>query len=154
MKGDFNHIDFDKSIGPWLGKTVKMLDYYLQQAFEGANLDLTKEQMVILKKLHEEDGLNQNELALLTYRDKSSLARLLNKMESKNYVLRTQSTHDKRINEVFLTKMGRQVFRQSRPIIQGIIDKMEYGISEKAKEQIIDTLKKVRENFQEVNTLI
>ncbi|TMM52116.1 MarR family transcriptional regulator [Maribacter algarum] len=144
MKKEFDLIDFEKSIGPWLGKTVKIVDYYLQEAFQNAGLDLTKEQMIVLKKLHEKDGLNQNELAFLTYRDKSSLARLLAKMESKKYVVRKQSAEDKRSNEVFLTKEGREMFKRTRPVIKSIMDVMEQDISKKEKQQIIGILKKVQ----------
>ena len=81
MKSEENFIDFENSIGPWLGKTVKVLDFFAQESFNNANLDLTKEQMIVLKKLTFKDGLNQNELAFLTLRNKSSLTRLLSKME-------------------------------------------------------------------------
>ena len=90
VKKEHIHIDFENSIGPWLGKTVKVIDYVLQESLKTNSLDLTKEQMVVLKKLHDNDGLNQNELAFLTLRNKSSLTRLLTKMESKNYILRKQ----------------------------------------------------------------
>ena len=148
MKIIENHIDFEKSLGPWLGKTVKIVDYHLMEAFHKAELDLTKEQMVVLKKLHSQDGLNQNELAFLTYRDKSSLARLLSKMESKGYLMRKQSIADKRINEVFLTDKGRLVYQKTRPVINEIINAMEAGITEKEKQQIINILKKVQKNFE------
>ena len=73
MKSNEIEIDFDNSIGPLLSKTVKILDFFVQEYFNRATLDLTKEQMVVLKKLSFEDGLNQNELAFLTLRNKSSL---------------------------------------------------------------------------------
>lgn len=149
MKIDHHTIDFEKSIGPWLGKTVKLVDYHMHEAFCEAKLDLTKEQMVVLKKLHIKDGLNQNELAFLTYRDKSSLARLLSKMESKNYITRKQSNEDRRSNEVFLTDTGRDVYKKTRPVIKNLIDNMECGITEEEKRQIIHILKKVQSNFTE-----
>ena len=148
MKIKENSIDFENSIGPWLGRTMKMLDYHMLETFQNAGLDLTKEQMVILKKLHFEDGLNQNELAFLTYRNKSSLARLLLKMENKSYIIRKQNIEDKRINEVYLTEVGRSVYKKTRPVIKEMINTMEAGISEKEKQQIINTLKKVQKNFE------
>ena len=150
MKIENNPIDFEKSIGPWLGRTMKMVDYHMLEAFKNAGLDLTKEQMVILKKLHQQDGLNQNELAFLTYRDKSSLARLLSKMETKGYIIREQNIEDKRINEVFLTANGRKVYEKTRPVIKDMIRTMESGINEAEKQLIIKTLKKVQKNFESV----
>ncbi len=141
-------IDFEKSIGLWLGRTMKMVDFHMHKAFENAGLDLTKEQMVVLKKLYEHDGLNQNELAFLTYRDKSSLARLLTKMELKKYIERKQSKDDKRVNQVFLTSEGEKMYSKTRPIIKGLIDKMEYDISGEQKKQMIELLQKVQKNFE------
>jgi DNA-binding MarR family transcriptional regulator len=119
----------------------------LQEAFDRHGLDMTKEQMVILKKLHEQDGINQNELASLTYRDKSSLARLISKMESKKYIRRVQSKEDKRNNEIFITEEGLKILAETRPVIQEVIDVMEQGINKEDKALIINTLKKVQNNF-------
>lgn len=147
MKEEGLSIDFEKSIGPWLGRTMKMVDYHLHEAFNNAAIDLTKEQMVVLKKLHEKDGLNQNELAFLTYRDKSSLARLLSKMEKKEYIIRRQDAEDKRVNNIFLTEQGKIIFSKTRPVVQKVIDRMENGVLASEKNQIISILKKVQTNL-------
>lgn len=147
MKLKDTQVDFENSIGPWLGKTVKILEYYLQERFKQHGLDLTKEQMVVLKKLHDEDGLSQNELAFLTLRNKSSLTRLLSKMEKKGYINRMQSSKDKRINNVFLTNFGKDTFMKTKPAIKEMITVTEQNISEVEKQQIIRTLKKIQSNF-------
>ena len=140
-------IDYENCIAPWLGKTAKILDYHLQEYFSKNNLDLTKEQMIVLKKLHDKDGLNQNELAFLTLRNKSSLTRLLSKMEKKSYITRKQCECDKRINQVYLTKLGKKIFQKTRPVIQKMIDTVEKDITEQEKKQIIDILQKIQANF-------
>jgi DNA-binding MarR family transcriptional regulator len=148
------HIDFENSIGPWIGKTVKLMDYIILESMKSSNLDLTKEQMIVLKKLHDSDGLNQNDLAFLTLRNKSSLTRLLAKMESKNYILRKQSPTDKRVNNVFLTDLGKETFYKTKPVIKEMITTMELGISKEEKDQMIQTLKKVETNFNSKNEFI
>lgn len=140
--------DFETSVGPWLGRTVKLVDYHLQEAFDTHDIDLTKEQMIVLKKLQEQDGVNQNELASLTFRDKSSLARLLTKMENKSYIIRVQSIEDKRNKEVFITPEGDEVFNRTRPVIQGVINIMEHGMAADHKKLMIENLKKIQRNFQ------
>jgi DNA-binding MarR family transcriptional regulator len=147
VKIDENSIDFEASIGPWLGRTIKLIDYFLLESLKSNDLDLTKEQMIVLKKLHDNDGLNQNELAFLTLRNKSSLTRLLSKMENKNYILRKKSKIDKRINNVYLTQLGKDTFTKTRPVIKKIIQVMENDISENEKKQMINTLKKIQFNF-------
>jgi len=147
MKSRNIQVDFEKSIAPWLGRTMKIVDYYIHEALESKQLDLTKVQMIVLKKLHDQDGMPQSELAFLTLRNKSSLTRLLVKMEKKNYITRKQSKSDKRINRVFLTDLGREIFNKTRPIIKDIINTMEMNVSPSEKEQMIHLLKKIQFNF-------
>lgn len=147
-------VDFDTSIGRWIGSTAKMVDNYLHEAFQSQGLDLSKEQMIVLKKLHENDGLIQNELAYLTLRDKSSLARLLAKMERKNYITREQDEFDKRVNRVFLTETGRTTFRRTRPIIVGLKEIMEKNIKEEEIYQLIKTLRSIQHNINSAETEI
>jgi len=147
MKTEDEFIDYDNCIAPWLGKTVKLLDYYLQEVLNNNGLDLTKEQMIVLKKLHDQDGLNQNELAFLTLRNKSSLTRLLSKMENKKYITRKQCKKDKRINKVYITTMGKNIFKKTRPVIKYMMDTVENNITEKEKKQFINTLQKIQSNF-------
>lgn len=140
-------VDFEESIAPWLGKTVKIVEYYLQEEMLKQGLDLSKEQMIVLKKLYEEDGRNQNELAFLTLRDKSSLTRLLSKLEKKEYIKRIQSEEDRRVNHVFITPSGVEIYKRSRAVIQKIVGIMEHDISQEEIDQIIRTLQKIQTNF-------
>ncbi len=151
MKSEQPTVDFEKSLGPWIGRTSKITDYHLQEAMQRHGLDLSKEQMIVLKKLQVQDGMNQNELAQLIYRDKSSLARLLSKMEKKDFILRKQSKHDKRINAVYLTEKGRLTFENSLAAIEEVIAIMEKNISKKEKQIVIEILKKVQNNFTNHN---
>lgn len=147
MKVKDENVDFENSIGPWLGKTVKIIEYYFQEALNSQKIDLTKEQMIVLKKLHDNDGLNQNELAFLTLRNKSTLTRLLSKMEKKKYIIREQSKGDKRVNNVYLTDLGRETFKRTKPVIKYMIETMEQNITEEEKDQTIKVLKKIQFNF-------
>ena len=147
MNSSKKAFDFENTIGPWLGKTIKILDYYLLETFKENDLDLSKEQMIVLKKLHDQDGLNQNELAFLTLRNKSSLTRLLSKMENKKYITRERDDLDRRINRIYITKLGREIFSKTRPVIGNLIKKMERDISKEEKEQMIAILKKIQHNF-------
>lgn len=147
MTFEERNIDFENSIGPWLGKTVKIVDYYLQETLKEKNLDLTKEQMIVLKRLHDKNGQSQNELAFITLRNKSSLTRLLSNMEKKHYIIRKKSKNDKRINHVHLTGFGIETFKRVKPILKNMISTMEQNISASEKEQIISILKKIQYNF-------
>ncbi|MCL7761903.1 MarR family transcriptional regulator [Polaribacter sp. Z014] len=124
-----------------------MVNFFFQESFRSRNIDLTKEQMMLLKKLHDQDGLNQHDLAFLTLRNKSSLARLLVNMEKKNYIFREQNKDDKRIKNVYITNLGKEVFNKAKPIIQDLITTMETNITPEDKQQIINIFKKIQTNL-------
>ena len=147
MQSSKHKIDFESSIAPWLGKTSKIIDYYIHDALQRQGLDLSKEQMIVLKKLHDKDGLAQNDLAFLTLRNKSSLTRLLVKMEHKGFIDRKQSSKDKRSNHVYLTDAGRAIFKKARPVIKEVIKTMEKQLSPNEIDQFITTLKKIQFNL-------
>ena len=128
-----------------------MVDYYLHDLLNQFGLDMSKEQVITLKMLHDNDGdgLNQNDLAFLTSRDKSSLARLLSKMEKKKYILRKQHLEDKRVNQVFLTDEGRSVYKQAKVVLKELICSMEKDISQTEKKQLVNILKKVQFNLMQ-----
>ncbi|CAL2061613.1 MarR family transcriptional regulator [Tenacibaculum sp. 190524A05c] len=140
-------MDLEKTLAPWLGKTMKMIDNHIQDLFYEQNISLTKTQWILLKKLHEKDGVAQQELAFLTGRDKTSLTRLVNTMEKKNLVARIPSKSDKRINHIFLTKNGESLFKESLPIIEKFITALQENITEEEINSTIAVIKKVQENL-------
>lgn len=141
--------EFEDALGPWMGTTVKLIEYHLQGAFEEAGIPLTKEQLIVLKMLHQKDGRNQIELAILTSRNKSSLTRLLAKMEKKKFVKRKSCCDDKRAKLVYLTEEGKHVFRKALPIARIINRKIQQGLHDKEKETFIQIIKKIQTNLGE-----
>lgn len=78
-------MDFEDTLGPWFGKTMKMMDFYFQDIFKSLSFEITKNQWIVLKKLSANDGTIQNELAFITDRDKTSLTRLITTMVRRNW---------------------------------------------------------------------
>lgn len=141
------YIDYENSIGPWLGKTVMLIAHYLMDVLKNEGLDITKDQIVLLKKLYFKDGINQNDLAFMMFRNKSSLARMLKIMERKGFIKREKSKIDKRNNHVFLTDLGRETFERIQPLLKDLIEKEEKGITIEEKKIVISVLKKMQSNI-------
>jgi DNA-binding MarR family transcriptional regulator len=139
--------ELDQTILPWLGRTMKALDYFMIDNFEAKGLNLTKAQMIILKILSKEDGIVQNDLAFITNRDKASLTRLIDTLEKKNFVTRSISPKDKRVKLVHITDEGKKMFDSALPVLNNIIQSIQEGISPKEIESAINVLKKIRKNI-------
>jgi len=133
---------------PWIGKTAKMMRVFMIENFKKHDFDLNIEQWVLLKRLHEEDGQVQNDLALITERNKASLTRLINTMEKKNYVARIPDIEDKRVNKIFLTANGRKIFEATFKIMHEAVEELQAGIGIEEILATIEVLKKLQKNIK------
>lgn len=148
---DFNNSksDFNKTLAPWIGKTFKMMNMFISDVFQKNNINVTKEQWIVLKVLNEDkDGIVQNELAFITERNKASLTRLINVMEKNNLVARIPSKEDSRKNFIYITKNGKQLFLKMKPIMLQRIESFQVGITEEEKETFIKVMTKIQNNIQ------
>lgn len=140
-------MDFQNTLGPWMGRTMKLMDILFMDSFKAIGLDLSKQQWLLLKILSDDDGQVQNDLAFITNRDKASLTRLITGMEKKNLVARIPSKTDKRINHIHLTKKGITTFNETLPIVENIIEQVQEPLSTQEINQTILILKKIHTNL-------
>jgi len=146
-------LDFNKTLAPWIGSTCKMMNFYISDVFKKNKIQVTKEQFIVLKILHEDkDGIIQNELAFITNRNKASLTRLINVMEKNHLVARIPSKKDSRKNLIYITKTGKQLFLKMKPIMLKCIETFQNGITENEKELFINIMTKIQTNLKN-NTL-
>ena len=138
--------EFEKSLGPWLGKTMKMIEIRIEDLLEEQGLDLSKMQFMVLKTVFNSQGISQNELAFYANRNKSSLTRLINTLEKKNYIARIPSKEDKRINQLFVTKQGEQVLMAAKPHFLKMASLLENGLTKEEIDATIKVLKKIQKN--------
>lgn len=146
--------DSNKYILPIIGRTAKLQRMYIGEVLKINNFDLTFEQWVLLLKVNQRDGLNQNELAFITDRNKASLTRIINKLEKKHLVARIPSSDDKRVNNIFLTTNGRNYFEKTLPIIKKAVKCIHENISEEEQHLVFSILQKLQDNIiKSSNTL-
>ena len=133
---------------PWIGKTMKHIDLFIASKLAEKGINLTRQQMILMKILFHDGPLPQNDLAFLTDRDKTSLTRLLGTMEKKNLVARIASQEDKRVNMVHLTKHGEKTLTELMPLFMEIVMTMQKGISEEEQKVVIGVMKQIQENIK------
>lgn len=149
MEINIDKSEFNKTLAPWIGQTSKLMTLFITDVFKKHNVQLTKEQWIVLKLLHEDkDGIIQNELAFITGRNKGSLTRLINVMEKNGLVKRIASKEDSRKNLVFITENGKKTFAKMKPIMLENIKTLQNGISETEIEQFISIMQKLQKNLK------
>lgn len=144
-------VDFDDTLIPWIGRLNLEFTYLSNKKFREQDINLSKEQWIVLKYLNQQDGLTQNDLAFITHRDKTSMTRLINNMEKKGYIRREICEQDRRINHIYIKKSGRDILYQTVPIMTELIRAVQAGLSKEIIENTIGTLKKVQINLKQIS---
>lgn len=141
------HFTEKQELIPIMGKLMKEMRAIMTKEFQYHDINLTKEQSIVLYRLHEQDGRPQRDLANVTARDKTSLTRLLKKMEIKKLIKRKQSRQDKRINLVYITKKGHKELQKALPIVLNIFNIAIDGIDQKKINETKLLLNKIYNNL-------
>ena len=150
MESSFHEAE---SVIPWIGRTAKFMDYYIVDYMMKKGVDISKSQLILLKKLHEKDGQKQNTLAYITNRSKTALSRLIQTMEKKELVYRVPSEKDMRINHIFLTAKGRKTWERSYPYFLEIVKELQEGISEKDLKIVQKAMEQIQININKTTNI-
>ncbi|MCB9255901.1 MAG: winged helix-turn-helix transcriptional regulator [Chitinophagales bacterium] len=149
MKNNTNIKPIEETLLPWIGRTTRLYSRRIQDSFKENDLDFSREQIILLKHLTEQDGLVQNDLACASNRDKTSLTRLVSKMEAKGLVTRMQCAEDNRCNKIYITPKGREKFEKAFPIVVATAKHMQEALSEEEIASTIKVLKKIINHLSE-----
>lgn len=97
--------------------TIKKIRNTLQKSFQNAGLDLTFDQWVLIDHIYRDQGINQNTLAEMTYKDPPTITRIIDLLEKKLLVKRVEALGDRRKFNLFLTKDGEKLRSKAYPIV-------------------------------------
>ena len=139
-------------IVPCIARTAKLMHVYMSQQFKRFNVPLTPKQWVLLKHLIFEDGQDQKHLALITERDKTSLARLISSMEKKGLVTRQPNPKDKRANFVHITDKGREAFEAAIPITEDVRKIFKEGLDKDELDVALAIIQKLHDHLKELTS--
>lgn len=96
------------------------LRYKLRKLFlaklKEASISISFEALEAMKFLYKQNGLNQQELADMLFKDKSSMTYLLDNMVKAGWVIRKEDDADRRNKLIFLTENAYQLKEQLAPM--------------------------------------
>ena len=139
--------NIDNTIGYALNRCVILLRLKLAQKFSESGYDITPEEWVILNRLWQKEGRSQNELAETTIKDKTTVTRLLNRMENKGLVVRQSSNEDSRVKLVHLTPYAKELETVLVPIAKELLSAGVADIDKGDVDIALSVLKKIELNL-------
>lgn len=127
-----------------IGLTSKHLGVYINDKLSSHGVDLTRNQYVLLKVLLEKEGSTQNDLAFLTERDKTSMARLVNCMENKGLLKKVTGEKDHRKRRIYPTSEGKALLKRATPLMKELELELIKDIDALDMQTTINVLKSVQ----------
>lgn len=133
--------NFDES----LGFLVHTLSTQMKQTLEVKlkTKNLTIYQFGALMQVYKNGSLTQKEIADFINTDEPSTARLMKRLEDKNFIKRTADEKDKRKKVISLTSEGRELLNELLPFALEVGNSFTSKISEQENKILYELLLKV-----------
>lgn len=126
--------------------TARKIYQYLNKNLE--EFGITPEQLVVLKKLKEEEGVSQKELALKVDKDQNTIKAIIDKLEKKEFLRREIKKDDKRVYLLFVTLKGKRLLKEVLEFEKKSEDDILYNLSEDKKKNLKEILEAIRDNLK------
>ncbi|MEM7335582.1 MAG: MarR family transcriptional regulator [Chloroflexota bacterium] len=140
----------DTSIGYLLNRCTILLRIEVAKQFKKNGYDITPEEWVVLNRLWQKDGQSQNEVARSTIKDKTTVVRLIDRMEKKGLVERRSSVKDGRVREIYLTPNGQSLKEKLIPIAMGMLKQSLSGVEAAELATALSVLTRFEQNLLEI----
>lgn len=138
----------DNSIGHIVNIVANRMKQELETTFEKSGYDISALQWMLLSIIHENNGISQNELSKKSKKDKTNIARVIDKLEKKELIKRIRDDNDKRAFRLYATNKGKELRGELSLLASGVVDKSTNGITEEEHQICLDTLKKIYTNLE------
>jgi DNA-binding MarR family transcriptional regulator len=131
-----------------LDRTARRVKQYAQRKFNELGFHITVDQWLVLKLLHENDEMKQNELADILFKDNPTLTRIIDLLCEKGLAERKTHPSDRRSFIVKLTKEGNKKVLQLKPKVKEIRLKAWDGLTDKDFNQFKKILNAIYQNLE------
>jgi DNA-binding MarR family transcriptional regulator len=124
------------------------LRQFMQRKFKENNIDLTYEMHQVMACLWKKDGINQQEIAGLTLRDKAGITFLIDNLSKRDLVKRQEDPNDRRSKLIYLTTKGKRLGQKVEPWLNELFSLAGSGVDNTTLKDCIETIEKMRNNVK------
>jgi DNA-binding MarR family transcriptional regulator len=145
----YKDISAKEALGHFMGRTTRAMSRMLQNIITSAGYDITIEQWVIIVNLNRKNGQFQQQLADNTYKNKTSVTRMISALQKNGLVERIPDPKDLRQKRIFLTQKGGQLYKKLRPLAIKVQEMATLGIEPEEMEYCKNILLKIYSNIED-----
>jgi len=114
--------DLAVELGRSMSELRNYVRQYIQVKIKENGCNITFEMLEVMSCLWKKDGVNQQEIADLTLRDKSSMTYLLDNLVKRKLVKRVEDENDRRNKLIYLTNEGIKLKETLNPWVAEVYD--------------------------------
>lgn len=129
-----------------LESATKAYRRFAQAQLHAAGIDITIDQWLVLKTIHESADLTLQQVGTAVFKDFASITRIVQLLERKGLLLRKPHPTDGRRSELALTSAGESVIRTVEPIARANRRQALDGIGADEIARLRAVLKRITEN--------
>ena len=133
----------DRSIGAQMAIVLQLMKRKNHQAIANAGYDITMEQLAILEILHFQGNMNMTELSNAVWKQNANITRIIDKLETRNLVVRKAITRDRRAYLICITDEGNDLFENVIPIVNKVYKEVVSCITKEEETITRDSIKKI-----------
>jgi MarR family transcriptional regulator, transcriptional regulator for hemolysin len=126
-----------------LEKTVKTYRQYFQNQLKTHGFDITLDQWLILNTLIEHPAISQNEVAEKVFKDKASVARIIELLVQNGYLTRAIHPTNRRMFQLTVTEKGMETVEKLKDLVQIFRTNALTGISPDVLNDIQNVMKNI-----------
>ena len=98
-------------------KSIKSYRQFAQRNINEVNNNITIDQWLILKTIHDNPNITQREIAEYVFKDDASITRMINLLVKKGFLARSLHAEDRRRFGLELTSLGKSTKEELMPVI-------------------------------------
>jgi DNA-binding MarR family transcriptional regulator len=134
------------------GRSVTEMKNFIRQHIQVKirehNINITFEMLEVMACLWKKDGINQQEIADITLRDKSSMTYLIDNLVKRQMVKRVEDEVDRRNNLIFLTDEGNELRNTVTPWVAEVYQMATVDVDRKVLEDGVVMVNKMINNLK------
>jgi len=121
---------------------------FIQYKLKEHCVDLTYEMLQVMGCLWKQDGINQQEIANSTVKDKASMTYLIDNLTKRGLVDRLEDTNDRRNKLILLTEKGKLLKAKIQPVIDEMHETSGKNIDVAKLKEFMAVLEKIENNLK------
>lgn len=141
----------NKNFGFLTNRVGRLLRKTANHIADHKNISIPTHELGILSDLQKKEGVLQQELAESLIRNKSSITKMLERLEQNDFIRKEDDPSDARCKRIYLTNRGKNMNKLLKNIIPDVHQIAFEGLSDKEMNVALEVLDKIYKNLIKYN---